>query len=101
VTTVPAGKLLVIEQVSAFCLLSTGQRILTLELRIAPYSHLLVSSFNGSRGSYDYYVSSQHVRLYAPAGASVFLFAFRNANTGDPLCQATLTSSLIDQPGAN
>ncbi len=84
VTTVPAGKLLVIEQVGAFCLLGTGQRLLTLELRIAPYHHFLVFSFNGGQGSVDYYVSSQHVRLYAPAGASVFLSASRNANTGDP-----------------
>jgi len=101
VTTVPAGKLLVIEQVSATCFLDAGQRVLLLELRIAPYHHHLVTSFNGGTAAVDSFTSSQHVRLYAPAGASVFLVAFRNANTGDPLCQATLTGSLIDQPGAN
>jgi len=101
-TTVPAGKLLVIEQVTASCVLGAGERLLTLELRIAPYNHYLVSSFNGGNGVIDFFASSQHVRLYAAAGMSVHLSARRNNITDAvAVCLATLTGSLIDQPGAN
>lgn len=100
-TTVPAGKLLVIEQVTASCILGAGQRLLTLELQIAPYHHHLVSSFVAGTGFNDFFASSQHVRLYAPAGASVYLSATRTAITGTAQCEATLTGSLIDQPGSN
>jgi len=101
VTTVPAGKLLVIEQVTASCVLGAGERLIVLQLKIGPYRHALVSSFNGGTSAADFYASSQHVRLYAPAGASVYLSANRNDVNGPAQCDGTLTGSLIDQPGAN
>ena len=82
-TTVPAGKLLVIEQVTAGCTLGAGQRLIMLQLKVvlfgsSPFTpanrHHLVSSFNGGIGSFDFFASSQHVR-FVPAGASVYLSA--------------------------
>jgi hypothetical protein len=106
-TTVPMGKLLVIEQVTASCVLGAGERLIILQLKVVlpgsrlTHHHYLVSSFSGGNGAIDFYSSSQHVRLYAPEGASVYLSANRNTVNGTANCSGTLTGSLIDQPGAN
>lgn len=97
-TTVPAGKRLVIEQVTASCFLGPGERLVFLTLKIEPHSHHLLNSFMGTVAGFDTFTASQYVKFHAPSGTSVYLEAFKNGIRGGNGCTATLSGYLVDQP---
>jgi hypothetical protein len=80
ITTVPAGKRLIIEHVSMVGFVQTGERIYTAAIAVAnnnsnPVGYFLTISPQGTDGTYDFYNASEQVRLYADAGTQVFVDA--------------------------
>ena len=98
-TTVPAGKRLVIEQVTALCILNQGDRPHIITLKIDAFDHYLLSSFTGTTG-FDFYVVSQNVKFHAPSGANVYLRVNRTGtgSGGSNSCSGNLSGYLVDQP---
>ena len=90
ITTVPAGKRLVIEHVSVFGTMLPGQKMVRAVMhRFSVFGHSLVISAQGSNadGSRDYFVASQLVRL--------------NFSHDDVIvCLAERDSSLVENPGS-
>src|SRR5437867_4990281 len=72
ITTVPAGKVLVIEHVSVFGAMLPGQKMVRARVmyRFSVFGHSLVISAQGSNadGTRDYFVASEPVRFYAGDG---------------------------------
>ena len=66
ITTVPAGKLLVIEHVSAFGRMLPFEKMVRFTIRYGIFSHSVVCTPQGSSadGSRDYFVVSELVRFY-------------------------------------
>jgi len=104
-TTVPSGKLLVIEQVTARCEITSGHRLYFGSIRTThdaaslATDHDLVFSFMGPSGDGDTFSSSQNVRLYAAPATQVRVQAGTSL-TQNPLhvCVASISGYLIDQP---
>ena len=85
ITTVPAGKVLVIEHVSVFGAMLPGQKMVRARVmyRFSVFGHSVVISAQGSNadGSSDYFVASEPVRFYAGSGL-VFWEVERNSVAG-------------------
>ena len=107
IPTVPAGKRLVIEHVSAFGTMLPTQKVINGGSDVIwadPFSTLIVqyhwhSQGSNADGSRDYFVASQLVRFYANPGA-LRCFAERNSVAGANPDSVTFTISgyLVDCP---
>lgn len=104
-TTVPAGKRLVIEHISGVCTVPVGERLRQVVLFLnsdAPafvQRHQLIPSFTGpSPGFGDNYVWSQSVRFVVDSGTDVRLSASKIANSGAGSCEGAIAGYLIDKP---
>src|SRR5258705_4017509 len=105
ITTIPAGKRLVIEQVSVLGAMIKGQRMVTTGLHINNggnnVQHFLAITPQGSGGCCrDVFVASQQVRLYADPGTIVYGFASRDVNTGfaNAAVSFSISGYLVDVP---
>ena len=86
ITTVPAGKLLIIEHVSVFGAMLPGQKMVRARVmyRFSVFGHSLVISAQGSNanGSSDYFVASELIRFYDNDGLPVAWEAERDSSAG-------------------
>jgi hypothetical protein len=106
ITTVPAGKRLIIEHVSVLGQMTTGQKMITAYIvpRLQGFNdqkHYLTISGQGTDdiNGIDYYVASEQVRLYADPGPEVFGFAIRNTNSGiSSFVHFVISGYLVDVP---
>ena len=110
ITTVPAGKRLIIEHVSVFCFAQTGQRIFLASIGVAlqnayngaNLNHYLTLSPQGSNGfDLDFYTASEQVRLYADPGTQVFVDAAGNPPSASGLPSSAhfaISGYLVDVP---
>ena len=96
--TVPEGKVLVIEQVTATATPPIGQVVRLFSLRTTAGGvfafHTVPAAVNGSGD----FLGCQQVRLYADPGSLVQLSAPRSANTGSFLTVASVSGYLIPAP---
>jgi hypothetical protein len=91
ITTVPAGKRLVIEHVSVEGNMLPGQKMIFASIEVSlqdsfngnPLGHFLSIGAHGNDGFRDLYFSSQALRLYADPGTDVRGFAGRDGTAGD------------------
>jgi len=107
IATVPAGKRLVIEHVSAFGTMLPTQKVINGGSDVIwadPFSTLIVqyhwdSQGSNADGSRDYFVASQLVRFYANPGP-IQCFAERDSTAGANPNSVTFTISgyLVDCP---
>jgi hypothetical protein len=100
VTTVPAGKRLVIEFVSALVFVPAAQHVVELSLQSPPgsYSHYLTPVPLGRNGLNDEFVASQSLRLYANAGQRVQVAVSRTGSNGPASALVSLSGVLVDVP---
>ncbi len=85
ITTVPAGKRLVIEYVSILAQAPTGQKLfaqITVFVDSVGQNHFITLTPQGAFSSTDVFTAAQPTRLYADAGTNVTASLFRNATTG-------------------
>jgi hypothetical protein len=96
--SVPAGKRLIIEFVSAITILPETQKLLLLlrhDAGTVPFAAIplqLVGRFADS----DEYASSQLVRLYAEPESTLTIFAYRNEIGGGVQIVVTVVGHLVD-----
>ena len=99
---VPSGKRLIIEQVSADCLLTAGQKVLGLAIHSQPSgSHLVLPVFTGSTSGVSatsFYSATHLMRLYAHSGSQVSVSARRDSPTGSGGCNFSLSGVLVTEP---
>lgn len=98
---VPAGKRLVIENISANGRVPAGQPFLNLHISTnvangGSKAHYLVMSQQGSVGNTTWFAASQQVRLYADPGTSVTFSVFRVAAGPEGVVDVTISGYLID-----
>ena len=103
ITTVPAGKLLVIEHVSAFGRMLPFEKMVRFTIRYGIFSHSVVCTPQGSSadGSRDYFVASQLVRMdFSHPGEAVSVLGERDSNLGENPSSVTFTISgyFVDCP---
>jgi hypothetical protein len=90
ITTVPAGKRLVIEYCSLIATMPVGQTIFNARIGTqlldsnngSTLYHVLTVSAQGSDGLRDFFSVSQELRLYADPGTTVFCAAQRSSPIG-------------------
>lgn len=103
ITTVPAGKRLVIEYISALAATQTGQKALA-QIQVyqgtTPYLHRVALSLQGtfttSFGTGDEFVAGQSTRLYADAGTAVIVEIGRSASSGAAKGVFVISGYLVD-----
>jgi hypothetical protein len=109
ITTVPAGKRLIIEHVSVYGQMLVGQTMRRAAIGTSLLNYNdggyvfddLTVSPQGSDGVKDYFVASQDVRLYADPGTQVLGTAIRNSTAGanpDTAVQFSISGYLVDVP---
>ena len=100
VTTVPAGKRLVIEYVSANFQLPSTQAVVELVLQSPPgtVSHYLTPIRTGVFGTHDLWSASQQLRLYADGGDQVLAALSRTGTTEAVSMSVSISGYLIDLP---
>ncbi len=103
ITTVPAGKVLVIEHVSVFGAMLPGQKMVRAVMhRFSVFGHSLVISAQGSNadGSRDYFVASQLFRVSFSHDAVIVGLAERDSSLVENPGSVTFTVSgyLVDCP---
>ena len=101
--TVPAGKRLVIEYVSAQAFLPSGQKglfsvIVSLQGQATGTWHYLESTVVGPFGGQDCFQCGRLVKLYADPGTTVMLRTDRDSPTGSGLSRMTLSGHLVSVP---
>jgi hypothetical protein len=104
-TTVPAGKVLVVEYVSAACYLPAGQFVRGFAIGEAPinsgfsFNHLLLPVKIDTAPADDrIYVVNQLMKYYVTEGKTVSLFAERPTSTGSFSCSGSVSGHFIDLP---
>jgi hypothetical protein len=95
--TVPPGKLLVVEHVSAVAFLPPGQKFSAGVHSEFTRMHHLVSTARGSFGSSDLFEISQPIRIYVGPGASLNVRVDRDLASGAGQARFTVSGYLIDQ----
>lgn len=100
--TVPAGKQLVIEFVSALAAISSGQK-LTLQFSTtgggAPVAFTLPAFLQGTfGGTVDDYAVAQQMRVYADPGTSVQFVLTQNNTTAGALADIGVSGYLVNVP---
>jgi hypothetical protein len=96
--TVPAGKRLVIEHVTANCQLPAGQRFRFLGIITNFTSHSLIPVHVGDSGVNSHFVMSQPIKIYAAPLENVSVLANRPVATGSGSCSFSFSGFLIDLP---
>jgi hypothetical protein len=99
--TVPSGKRLVIEFVSEFVALQSGQRLSRATIQTESNGNPLLSDllpiFSGTLANgFDDGAAAQDLRLYADAGTNVILLANRDLTAGTGELHAAVSGYLID-----
>jgi hypothetical protein len=104
IATVPAGKRLVIEYVSVFGAMLTGQKMVSVEIdfRVSVngnYHHEVEPQGSNADGTLDYFIASALVRSYVNPGP-ISCFAERNSFAGANPNSVTFTISgyFVDCP---
>jgi hypothetical protein len=104
IATVPAGKRLVIEFLSALAQMPAGQSLVGCQINtIAPpfggVTHeLLINEQPAFVNGDALWRASQHLRLYADPGSSVRMLVTRDSSAGQALFLATVSGYLVDVP---
>jgi hypothetical protein len=103
--TVPTGKRLVIEHVSAGCAMPLGQRVQGFAILTQPTAGPptlgaldLVPAFVGDFPGESLFTASTPMKLYGHAGTTVQVFASRRVTTGEPICSFSISGFLVDRP---
>ena len=104
--TVPAGKRLVIEHVSARCVLDTGQRLVGFSISSTPStpsSAVTLGLIPVSLGNFpaafgDIFFVSQAIKTYGAPGTSVSASAVRNSASGGGSCLVAFSGFLVNLP---
>lgn len=103
--TVPTGKRLIIEHVSASCSLPAGQRVRYLEILPQPAGGLgtlgslsLVPTYLGDFSGKSEYRASTPMKLYGHSETGVRVFVERSVNTGEAFCSFTISGFLVNLP---
>jgi hypothetical protein len=95
-TTVPAGKVLVVEHVSAVAFLPAGQKFSAGVYTDFARTHHLVSTARGSFGGEELFEISQPIRLYVGPGASLNVRVDRDVASGAGQARFTISGYLVD-----
>ena len=101
ITTVPAGKVLVIEQASVDGRL-TGQRLVSvliqwqMDLNQGALHYLVPNAEGTDRFGRNVFIVSEHVRLYFAAGETVVCFAERDGTAGQVTVSFSLGGYFVD-----
>ena len=110
ITTVPAGKLLIIEHMSALGTMIVGQKMTSVAIYTTLQKfnngngvpHFLAISLQGNNPVYneDFFAASQDTRLYADPGTEVTGFALRDSTTGlnANAVRFTISGYFVDVP---
>jgi hypothetical protein len=105
ITTVPAGKVLVVEYVTAACNLPAGQFVRGFAIGEAPitsgipFNHLLLPvKIDTAPGDDRIYVINQLMKYYVTEGKTVSVFAERFTNTGSFSCSCSVSGHFVDLP---
>ncbi len=99
ITTVPAGKRLVIEYVSALVIGPTGQRYqasIGVTQGSTTGAYYVPLSLQGTFDSDDQLVAGQPTRLYSDAGSQVVVELVRSATAGTAFGTFTVSGYLVD-----
>jgi hypothetical protein len=101
--TVPSGKRLVIQHVSAEARMPTGQRLrVTLNTRLSgepsARNHFLMMAFQAVLGGLDVLTASQPIIAYADSNEQIGVNVQRTASTGTATVKVTITGQLADRP---
>jgi hypothetical protein len=98
--TVPSGKRLVIEYLSAIVFVQTGQKVLLTKISGAQDADLIaIPSFVGQTvQGFDFFQSSQLVKGYVDAGGTVEFLIQRDSFNGQMFFKLTMTGYLVDVP---
>ena len=97
--TVPLGKRMVIETVTAQLEVPSGQRVLLTGSSVLdgfPTVHSFEAQFMGTFFGNDVFVSTQSFRLYADSQPGFSLRLFRSSSTGEGRLFATVAGYLVD-----
>jgi hypothetical protein len=97
--TVPAGKRLVIEYVTARATVPGGQKLRMFQLKIfqngdSAYHHLAANE----TGIFNEWIAAQQVRLYADPSTPVDLCIYRSGWAGNLQVSASVSGYLVDIP---
>jgi hypothetical protein len=105
ITTVPAGKVLVVEYVTAACYLPAGQFMRGFAIGEAPisngvpFNHLLLPVRIDTAPADDrIYVINQLMKYYVIEGKTLSVFAERLTNTGSFSCTSSVSGYFVDLP---
>ncbi len=100
-SVVPTGKRLVVEHVSVYGGIPTGQKLFALITRENNTNHAVVlhpqANFPAFGGA-DQFVASEEMKLYFDAGTTPGAFANRNSTTGSGNLIFTISGYLVDVP---
>jgi hypothetical protein len=102
--TVPAGRRLVIEHVSAACGLPLGQHLGLLSITATPsqnadpVAHFLSPSIVGDPSSSGDFAASTPMRLYAHSGTTIGVQAYRPGSFDHAECKISMTGFLVSIP---
>jgi hypothetical protein len=99
--TVPGGKILVIEHVSVWTRMLTGQQMVRASVRTTAngqqVTHDIRPEFVGAdSGPADVHLAAEDLRLYADPGTTVFLLVERNTTTGGAPVEIGVSGYLVD-----
>jgi hypothetical protein len=98
--TVPAGKRFVLEEISGFALLPSGEKLVDARVRLAN-AHLLLAApvnFSGPQEGQDEFQWGRLARAYANPGEQVVVALGRSSTTGDGGAFFTISGYLVDLP---
>jgi len=99
ITTVPAGKVLVIEEVSAAARLSANDRLVTFAIYSSGPFHYLLPNDEGTDDSGRHvFTVSQHVRFYFTEGMQVSCFVERTDTATQPGIDLSVFGYFVDKP---
>jgi hypothetical protein len=102
--TVPAGKRLVVEHVSAACGLPLGQHLGFVSITTTPtqnadpVAHYLTPLIIGDPASSGDFAASTPMRLYAHPGTTVGVQAYRPGSFDHAVCKISMTGFLVNLP---
>lgn len=99
--SVPSGKILVIEHVSVWTRMITGQRMVRASVRTTAsgqqVTHDIRPAFVGAdSGPADVNLAAEDLRLYADPGTTVFLLVERNTPDGGAPVEIAVSGYLVD-----
>ena len=85
-----AGQILVVENVTATAILSTGQKVSSMFILGLPTSSYFIPTYQADDGTFAYFGGSQTTRLYYPANNN-FNVSVGGSNSASGVCNITFT----------